>query len=68
MCFDASNSVFSFAKYYVWNIIIYIFEENHINDMFNEAKKAIFLGQKSHFFETWKIRSFITGCIPTACK
>lgn len=30
MRFDASNSVFSFAKYYVWNIIIYIFEENHI--------------------------------------
>ena len=57
MCFDASNSVFSFAKYYVWNIIIYIFEENHIyinclNDMFYEAKKAIFLGQKSLVFET----------------
>ncbi len=30
MRFDTSNSVFSFAKYYVWNIIIYIFEENHI--------------------------------------
>ncbi len=36
--------------------------------MFYEAKKAIFLGQKSHFFETKKTRSFITGCIPTACK
>ena len=36
--------------------------------MFNEAKKAIFMGQNSHVFETKKIHSFITRCIPTACK
>ena len=36
--------------------------------MFYEVKNAIFLGQKSHVFETWKIRSFITRCIPTVCK
>ena len=36
--------------------------------MFYEAKKAIFLGQKSLVFETYKIRSFITRCILTVCK
>lgn len=36
--------------------------------MFYEAKKAIFLGQKSLVFETKKTRSFITRCILVACK